>query len=298
MSPPSTPPDSLVAWGWYVGGVRLHGDDLDVATARAREGEGSVWLGLKDPTDLDMAQFAHSFDLHPLAIEDAVEGHTRSKRELFDDTLFTVISTVAHVAHERGTAMSEIVPTGQIMVFLGPHFVMTVRRGRNTPLRDLRSRLEGDPARLVEGPHIILYAVLDTVVDDYMNVVADFGDDVDEIEGEVFGPEGDHDIARLHQLKRELIEFRRAVVPLGQPLSHLAERSFANIPEVARAYFREVADHHLEAREAIASYDACSRTSCRPHSPACRSRTTMTCAGFPRRSRSSPCPRPSARSGA
>ncbi len=244
-----------MAWGWYVEGVRMDVDDLDVATARAREGGGFVWLGLKDPTDINMAQVARSFDLHPLAIEDAVEGHARSKLELFDDTLFTVISTVAYVEHERLTATSESVSTGQIMVFLGPHFVMTVRRDPSTPLRDLRDRPEGDPSRLAEGPHIVLYAVLDTVVDDYMRVVADFGDDIDEIEAEVSGAQGEHDIARLHQIKRELIEFRRAVVPLGPALNHLAERGFANIPEQARAYFREVADHHLEARDAIVSFD-------------------------------------------
>lgn len=248
-------PDSLVAWGWYVEGLRMEVDDLDVASSRAAAGEGFVWLGLHDPTDADMAEFARRFDLHPLAIEDAVEGHTRSKLELFDDTLFAVISTVAYVDHDAVTETSEIVSTGQIMVFVGPNFVMTVRRGQNTPLRTLRSKLEAQPERLAEGPATVLYSVLDRVVDDYMRVVSEFDTDIDEIEADVFGDQDGHEIDRVYQLKRELIEFKRAVVPLGQPLNQLALRSFPTIPEEARAYFREVADHHLEAREAIASFD-------------------------------------------
>ena len=250
-----TLPDSLVAWGWYVDGARMAGDDLELATARATDGEGFVWMGLKDPTDADMEQFARSFQLHPLAIEDAVEGHTRSKLEVFDDTLFTVISTVAYLEHAAVTPSSEIVTTGQIMVFLGPNFVLTVRRGSATPLHALRARLQLEPQRLAEGPHIVLYAVLDHVVDDYMQVVDEFENDIDRIEADVFGSQDGGEVDRVYQIKSELIEFRRAVVPLGQPLSQLAQRNFANIPDDARAYFREVADHHLEAREAIISFD-------------------------------------------
>ena len=251
----ATTPDSLVAWGWYVDGVRMPGDDLSAATNRARAGEGFVWLGLHNPTDADMAEFARSFHLHPLAIEDAVEGHTRSKLELFDDTLFAVISTVAYVDHVAVTESSEIVSTGQIMIFVGPNFVMTVRRGENTPLRTLRARLEAEPERLAEGPHIVLYAVLDRIVDEYVRVVHEFETDIDEIEEDVFAQQSQGQINRLYQLKRELIEFKRAVVPLSTPLAALATREFPTIPADARPYFREVADHHTEARESVTSFD-------------------------------------------
>ncbi len=250
----STTPDSLVAWGWYVNGRRQDTDDLATASHRARHGEGFVWMGLHDPTDADMAEFARGFRLHPLAIEDAVEGHTRSKLERFDDTLFAVVSTVAYVEHEEITESSEIVSTGQIMVFLGPHFVLTVRRGENTPLRSLRQDLEADPDKLAEGAHMVLYKVLDAVVDDYNQVVEEFETDVDDIEEDVFSEDGNH-IERLYQIKRQLIEFRRAVAPLAVPLNQLALRNYETIPESAKAYFREVADHHLEAREAIGSFD-------------------------------------------
>ena len=151
-----TTPDSVVAWGWYVNGVRQPGDDLHVATERAKVGDGFVWLGLKDPTDEDMAHFANQFHLHPLAIEDAVEGHTRSKLEFFDDTVFAVLGTVAYVDTSAAEDSAEVVSTGQIMAFLGPNFVMTVRRGEQSPLKTIRHELENHPEFLGDGPHVVL----------------------------------------------------------------------------------------------------------------------------------------------
>ena len=254
-----TTPDSVQAWGWYVDGRKADTDDLDHAAQQAKDGKGFVWLGLKDPTDEDMASFAHQFDLHPLAIEDAVEGHTRSKLEQFGDTLFSVISTVAYIDHANVDPdefeTSEIVATGQIMVFLGPNFLMTVRRGENTPLKSLRASLEDDPEGLAIGPAFVFYKILDRVVDEYMAVVTDFDTDIDEVEEDIFSDQDIDDVDRVYNLKRELIEFKRAVVPLGQPLGALATRVYPVIPAETRAYFREVADHHTDAREAILSFD-------------------------------------------
>ena len=186
MAADGEPPDSVVAWGLYVEGVRQDGDDLDLAAQRAMAGEGFVWLGLKDPSDEDMAGFAERFNLHPLAIEDAVEGHTRSKLEEFGDTLFCVISTVAYVEHAELTDSSEIVSTGQIMVFVGKNFVMTVRRGEHAQLQEMRARLEAKPQRLAHGTYEVLYAVLDKVIEDYITVVAEFETDIEEVETAVF----------------------------------------------------------------------------------------------------------------
>ncbi|GAB3698581.1 magnesium/cobalt transporter CorA [Mariniluteicoccus flavus] len=249
------PPSSIVAWAHYRDGVRVDVDDIAVATECAQAGDGFVWLGLKDPSDEDMAGFAAQFNLHPLAMEDAVEGHTRSKLEQFGDTLFAVISTVAYVDHAELTDSSEIVSTGQVMVFVGDNFVMTVRRGEHAQLRTLRSRLEAEAGRLAGGPHVVLYAVLDKIIDDYMSVVTEFEHDIEEVESDVFGRRGTTEIERVYQLKRELIEFKRSVIPLGAPLQALATRPLAAIPDEARAYFRELSDHHLEAREAIQSFD-------------------------------------------
>lgn len=245
----------IVSWGWYVDGERQDCSDLAFATSHAKVGDGWIWLGLKEPDYEEMSGFARSFDLHPLAIEDAVEGHTRSKIEVFDETLFAVISTVAYVDHETLTESSEIVSTGQIMVFVGPGFVMTVRRGEQAPLANLRSRLEGDQELLREGPIVVLYGVMDKIIDDYVGVVAAFEDDIDEAEAAVFSRTGSKEINRVYQLKRELIEFKRAVAPLGTPLLQLMTRPLPSVPESMQAYFRELHDHHAEARESIQSFD-------------------------------------------
>lgn len=250
-----TTPSAIVAWGWYVDGKRVTGHDLAYATRHAKAGEGFVWLGLHDPTDEDMADFARQFDLHPLAIEDAVEGHTRSKVEQFDETLFAVVSTVKYVDHRSLTEVAEIVSTGQIMVFSGPGFVLTVRRGEHSGLSGMRTELEQDPEFLATGPISVLYGVLDKVIDDYNLVVEEFENDIDEVENDIFGRKtSTADVDRVYQLKRELIEFRRAVAPLGSPLSALANRPFKMVPEDFRHYFRELSDHLVEARESIQSF--------------------------------------------
>jgi magnesium transporter len=252
---PSPPPSSIIAWAWYVNGVRQPIDDIAAAARLACAGQGFVWLGLKDPNPEDLQALSAQFDLHPLAIEDAVHGHTRSKLEMFGDDLFMVISTVAYIEHEELTDSSEVVSTGQVMVFLGNHFVITVRRGEHAQLSALRRSLEAQPEKLKQGPSAVLYAIADKIIDDYLDVVTEFETDIDEIETRVFSRQGQHEVDRVYQLKRELIEFKRCVVPLSAPLLKLATRELPVIPSDAKAYFRELADHHTAAREAISSFD-------------------------------------------
>jgi magnesium transporter len=252
---PATPQSSIVAWAWYVDGVPKQAETLSEAAQRANAGEGFVWLGLKDPRDADLLALVSHFDLHPLAIEDAVHGHARSKLEMFGDDLFIVMSTVAYVEHDELTETSEVVATGQVMVFLGEHFVITVRRGEHAQLTALRRTMEADTARLARGPSEVLYAIADKIIDDYLAVVAEFEKDIDEVESRVFARGGRREVEGVYQLKRELIEFKRCVMPLGAPLMRLATRELPVIPPDARAYFRELADHHTEAREAVATFD-------------------------------------------
>jgi magnesium transporter len=115
--------------------------------------------------------------------------------------------------------------------------------------------MEANPERLARGPSEVLYAIADKIIDDYLKVVAEFEKDVDEIESLVFARSGKREVERVYQLKRELIEFKRCVMPLGAPLLRLATRELPVIPPDAKAYFRELADHHTEAREAVASFD-------------------------------------------
>jgi magnesium transporter len=245
---PQQPPNSVIDWGWYIDGVRQPADDVATAARHAvAEKQGFVWLGLKDPTDADLHALPQQFDLHPLAIEDAVEGHTRSKMEIFGDDLFMVISTVAYVEHKQLSDAAEIVSTGQVMVFLNEHFVITVRRGEHAPLGNIR--------RMLEGSWTVLYSIADMIIDDYQDVVAEFETDVDEVEAEVFAEDGERKVNNVYRLKRELIEFKRSVVPLGQPLHRLSTREYTMIPVEAQAYFRELHDHHIAAAESVASFD-------------------------------------------
>lgn len=160
LSHPARSPlgSSVVNCVTYRDGRRLSvpGDVAD-AVKRVREsGEGFVWLGLHEPTSREFAGIAELFDLHPLAVEDAVEAHQRPKLERYGETLFAVLKTVRYVEHEELTATSEVVDTGEIMVFVGEDFVVTVRHGRHGSLGPLREGLEADPARLAQGPSAVL----------------------------------------------------------------------------------------------------------------------------------------------
>ncbi|MFI8188072.1 magnesium and cobalt transport protein CorA [Streptomyces sp. NPDC085946] len=260
LSHPARSPlgSSVVNCVTYREGVRASArDDLVDAVRRVRKsGDGFVWLGLHEPTDQEFAGIAELFDLHPLAVEDAVEAHQRPKVERYGETLFAVFKTVCYVEHDELTATSEVVNTGEIMVFVGEDFVITVRHGRHGSLGPLREELESDPEQLAKGPAAVLHAVADHVVDEYLNVTDAVHLDIDHVETEVFAEHGARtDPGRIYQLKRELLELKRAVVPLGRPLEELATRPARVVPPEIQAYFRDVSDHLLRAKEQIASFD-------------------------------------------
>ncbi|HLL36556.1 MAG TPA: magnesium and cobalt transport protein CorA [Streptomyces sp.] len=233
------------------------GGDLDDAVRRVRKsGHGFVWLGLHEPTDQEFAGVAELFDLHPLAVEDAIEAHQRPKVERYGETLFAVFKTVCYVEHEELTATSEVVDTGEIMVFVGEDFVITVRHGRHGSLGPLREDLESRPDQLAKGPSAVLHAIADNVVDDYLSVVEAVQEDIDQVETDVFAEHGARaDPGRIYQLKRELLELKRAVVPLGRPLLDLAGLPIRVVDPEIQAYFRDVSDHQLRAAEQIAAFD-------------------------------------------
>ncbi|MGW0760102.1 magnesium and cobalt transport protein CorA [Streptomyces sp. NPDC002814] len=260
LSHPARSPlgSSVVNCVTYREGTRdLAGGDLVDAVQRVRKhGDGFVWLGLHEPTDQEFAGIAELFDLHPLAVEDAIEAHQRPKLERYDETLFAVFKTVCYVEHEELTATSEVVNTGEIMVFVGRDFVITVRHGRHGSLGPLREELESDPQQLAQGPAAVLHAIADHVVDDYLSVTDSVQGDIDEVETAVFAENGARvDPGRIYQLKRELLELKRAVVPLGRPLEDLATRPIRVVDPEIQAYFRDVSDHLLRAKEQIAAFD-------------------------------------------
>ncbi|MEU9007407.1 magnesium and cobalt transport protein CorA, partial [Streptomyces sp. NPDC048551] len=174
----------------------------------------------------------------------------------YDDTLFAVFKTVRYVEHEELTATSEVVETGELMAFVGGDFVITIRHGGRGTLGPVREALEAQPEQLAKGPAAVLHAIADHVVDDYVAVTEAVQNDMDAVETAVFSEDGGRgDAGRIYQLKRELLELRRAVAPLGRPLEHLATQPIPVIPPEVRAYFRDVHDHLIRATEQIGAYD-------------------------------------------
>jgi magnesium transporter len=242
----------------YRDGVRVpSGLDLVETVEQVRKnGDGFVWLGLHEPTVQEFEGIADLFDLHPLAVEDAVEAHQRPKLERYGNTLFAVFKTVCYVEHKELTATSEIVNTGEIMVFVGPAFVISVRHGRHGSLGPLREELEADSQQLAKGPAAVLHAIADHVVDDYLGVTDAVQQDIDQVESDVFAENGARlDPGRIYQLKRELLELKRAVAPLNRPIQELATTPIRVIAPEIQAYFRDVSDHLLRATEQIAAFD-------------------------------------------
>ncbi|MFG2790871.1 magnesium and cobalt transport protein CorA [Streptomyces sp. NPDC048419] len=260
LSHPARSPlgSSVVNCVTYRDGVREPaGSDLVDAVKRVRKnGDGFVWLGLHEPTDQEFAGIAELFDLHPLAVEDAVEAHQRPKLERYGETLFAVFKTVCYVEHEKLTATSEVVNTGEIMVFTGEDFVITVRHGMHGSLGPLREELESDREQLSKGPAAVLHAIADHVVDDYLHVTDAVQADIDQVEMDVFAENGARaDPGRIYQLKRELLELKRAVVPLGRPVEELATRPIRVVGPEIQTYFRDVFDHLMRAKDQIAAFD-------------------------------------------
>ncbi|WP_329281823.1 magnesium and cobalt transport protein CorA [Streptomyces sp. NBC_01451] len=210
-----------------------------------------AWIGLHASTADQLQAVAGVFALHPLAVEHALEAHQRPKPERYDDTLFLGLRTAAYVEHGRLTPTADLVGTGEIMAFAGRDFIVVVRHDLSEPLTGARSRLEADPERLAHGPAAVLHAIADSVVDQYLDVVTALETDADEIENDAYSPDTGHDIGRIYQLKRELVELKRTVVPLARPVRGLAVRRVPGVDRELTAYFRDVADHLTQAAERL-----------------------------------------------
>jgi magnesium transporter len=235
----------------YENGLRREGEcPLDEALAAARVSPDTfVWIALQEPAEDEFTSVIKEFDLHPLAVEDAVEADQRPKLDVYGPTLFTVLKPARYVDRE------EIVTLGEIMLFLGEGFVVSVGHGEDAVLGKVRDVLERDPARLSCGPLGVLHAIVDRVVDDYTAVVRGLNNDVDEIEREVFSDQRRNHAERIHRLKSEVLEFRQAVVPLEDPLEDLATGKVGEAGDTLRAYFRDVHDHLLRVSERVEALD-------------------------------------------
>ena len=268
--PYGAPHDSLLSsavvdCGVYRDGHRVessHHRTPHEAMLEVRKHGGFAWIGLHEPSEAEFSVIAAEFGLHPLAVEDAVHAHQRPKLERYDDLLFTVFKTIHYVEHDELTATSEIVETGEVMCFTGNDFFITVRHGSQGSLRALRHRLQDEPELLSKGPSAVLHAIADHVVDGYLAVADTLQDDIDEVETAVFsagkngrGTSRGVDAGRIYQLKREVLEFKRAVAPLARPMQLLSERPMRAVDPDIQKYFRNVADHLTRVQEQITGFD-------------------------------------------
>jgi magnesium transporter len=240
----------IVDCAHYKNGERQHQGKLpleDAASCVTGEQGEFVWLGLFEPSAEELREVAGLFDLHELAVEDAARAHQRPKLEDYEDSYFIVLRTA------RYDDEAEQVHFGEVHLFVARSYVIAVRHGEGSELGPARSRLEQRPELLQLGPAAVVWAVVDKVVDDYRPVADGIDDDIEEVEQEVFGEGPAAPTERIYFLKREVIEFHRAVWPLLAPLESLESGGVAEVDERLRRYFRDVADHARRADEQVMS---------------------------------------------
>jgi magnesium transporter len=235
----------------YGEGRRLerHQDVSGVRTVAAAA-HGFAWVGLVEPTAEEFDAVRREFELHELAVEDAVKAHQRAKLEIYGDTLFLVVKTVRY----RGS--EELVDIGELMVFVGPDFLITVRHGEAGGLGNVREQLERRQELLALGPGAALHAIVDRIVDAYEPVVEGLREDLDEVEAEVFSPEGANPVGRIYRLHREVLRFARAVGPLRAALRELTLSDVPNVEPKLIPYFRDVADHAARVADQVDGFGA------------------------------------------
>jgi magnesium transporter len=228
----------------YVAGLPAAApENLDETYELLRERDGMAWIGLYRPDDAEIHSVAAEFSLHPLAVEDALKGHQRAKLERYGETLFVVLRPAWYVDAE------ESVQFGEVHLFVGPEFVVTIRHATKPDLATVRRRMEDNPELLARGPQAVLYAVLDEVVDGYGPVIAGLENDIDEIEDQLFG--GEPAVSRrIYQLLGEVIDFQRAIGPLRGMLEALLRGSDKYLIDVElQSSLRDVLDHVLRIGE-------------------------------------------------
>jgi magnesium transporter len=237
----------LVDSAIYVDGKRVASPTSLPATFESlrQHDDGMAWIGLYRPEEHEVESLASEFQLHPLAVEDAIHAHQRPKIERYDDTLFVVLRPARYLDD------IEEVEFGEVHVFVGPRFVLTVRHSEAPEFGSVRHRLEDEPVLLRRGPETVLYAILDKVVDGYYPVVAGLHNDIDEIEAEVFSGEA-RVSRRIYELSREVADFQRATRPLVDVIAAL-QGGFAkyHVDDELQRYLRDVEDHLTQIVERV-----------------------------------------------
>jgi magnesium transporter len=233
----------------YEGGRRRDGNlTLEEAHRAASDERAFVWIGLHEPSEEEFDSIRTEFDLHPLAVEDAIKAHQRPKLEVYGETVFVVLKTARYVDPE------EIVQLGEILIFLGEGFVITVRHGEASSLHGVRERLEENSELLAHGPGAVLHAIVDKVVDDYGPAIAGLQEDIEQVEEEVFSEARVNSAERIYRLNREVLQFNRATASLMGPVDRLAAGHYELIHPEVRTYFRDVNDHLVRVHEQLEGF--------------------------------------------
>jgi len=246
VSPPAPSPAPVIDCAAYCGGSRVADLGIDQIRPALSRDDQFVWLGLYEPEQDVLRQVQKQFGLHDLAIEDAYNAHQRPKLELYEDSLFVVLRT----AHMSTSARH--LEFGETHIFLGRNYLVTVRHGSLRSHIGVRQRCESTPHLLSKGPGYVRYALMDFVVDQYLPVVQQIEEEVEDLEDLIFGMSDTGDAtSRIYQLKRELLSLRRAVTPLVEVCNRLMRFDLPHIPEDTRVYFRDVYDHIVRLNETI-----------------------------------------------
>ena len=241
----------IVDYALYQNGVRYtQPSNLAELIQKARSDGGFVWLGLAEPTENEFNKIIGDFKFHPLAIEDAITAHQRPKFEEYPGVQALVLKTAFY--EEKGSQIS----TGEIFCFIGEHFIVVVRHGNGAPLVNTRHHLESNPEQLAKGPYAVAHAILDHVIDCYIDISIELENDVLQVEHKVFGDTRESASQEIYLLKREVIEFRHAIDPLLSPLQHIASIGARNIPTELTPFFRDTLDHLSRASDAASGLDA------------------------------------------
>jgi magnesium transporter len=223
----------------YQDGRRRPGElALEDTYEQCRRNGAFAWIGLYEPSLDEFDSVRREFDLHELAVEDAVKAHQRPKLEAYGDSLFLVLKTARWIERD------ESVELGEILLFVGDGFIVSVRHGE-TALHDVRLGMERRPELLRHGPSAALHAIVDRVVDDYQPVIDGLEQAIDDVERQVFSPARANPAERIYKLKREVLELHRALAPLVEPMESLAGGADALVDDEMRTYFRDVHDHVL-----------------------------------------------------
>jgi magnesium transporter len=239
----------IVDTALYEDGKRRPGDlALDELSSACREKNAFVWIGLYEPTEEEFDAVRREFQLHELAVEDAISAHQRPKLEVYDDMVFVVYKTARYVD------ATETVEFGEVQMFVGIDYIIVVRHGEASALTPARRWLESDPDLMRQGPAAVGYAIVDRIVDDYAPVIQGLDNDIREVEFEVFEEHAENPVERIYKLKREVLELHRATAPMVAPLNQIVAGRYRFVSEDLLEYYRDVYDHLLRVVEQVETF--------------------------------------------